>query len=234
MEEDSDLAIERANTAYQASRAACRERQLREREAKRSATDGLLSNTPSAAASAQPSPPPPNDEIPKAVASGLSALGIDRARLERERLARQAKRSGSGSAQLEAGPVVPGPANIQPIASTRLSSHPLQSKGPFPFDAGGEYHLDGELRHVRLLVGSCSTTDDTFSPQNVFGKVSSAFQHVINVLSRTKSRSSSCQRTAGTPTGSSRSCRSPSPVRRSGSSGLPLTTHLSGGEWRAS
>ncbi len=176
-EVNSDAEIERANAAYQASRAASRERQLREREARRAATDGLSSKAPSAASSTHATPPP-QAEAPKPITSGLSALGIDRAQLERERLARQAKRAGSGSAQPEAGPSAPAPARSapapasrQPTHTTRLSNHPLQSKGPFPTDAAGEYYLDGELRHVRLQIGA-STTENTFSPQNVFGQVS--------------------------------------------------------------
>ncbi|BEJ13832.1 hypothetical protein CspHIS471_0310060 [Cutaneotrichosporon sp. HIS471] len=168
VEEDSDAEIERANAAYQASRAASRERQTCEREARRAANDGLSSKAPSVASSTRPSPPP-KAESHKPVASGLSALGIDRAQLERERLARQAQRSASSSTQPEAGPSVTQRSRTQATASIRLSNHPLQSQGPFPTDAAGEYYLDGELRHVRLQIGN-STTDNTFTPQNVFGQ----------------------------------------------------------------
>ncbi|GMK53628.1 hypothetical protein CspeluHIS016_0102140 [Cutaneotrichosporon spelunceum] len=168
-DEDSDAGIERANAAYQASREASRERQVREREARRGATVGLSSKALSVVSSTGPSPPQ-NVKGPERVPIGLSALVIDRAQLERERLARQAMRSGSSSGQPQAGrSVVPQRSQTQRTASMRLSNHPLQSRGTFPTDAAGEYYLDGELRHVRLQIGS-STTDSTFSPQSVFGQ----------------------------------------------------------------
>jgi len=49
--------------------------------------------------------------------------------------------------------------------------HPLQSTGPFPTDAAGEYYLDGEMRHNSLTVGRASSAP-TFSPQQIVGKVS--------------------------------------------------------------
>jgi len=49
--------------------------------------------------------------------------------------------------------------------------HPLQSIGPFPTDAAGEYYLDGEMRHNSLTVGRASSAP-TFSPQQIVGKVS--------------------------------------------------------------
>lgn len=49
--------------------------------------------------------------------------------------------------------------------------HPLQSAGPFPTDAAGEYYLDGELRHVALTIGN-KTEAPTFSPRQVVGAVS--------------------------------------------------------------
>ena len=51
------------------------------------------------------------------------------------------------------------------------SHHPLQSRGPFPTDAAGEYFLDGELRHTTLSIGQRDSRP-TFSPQDVVGKVS--------------------------------------------------------------
>lgn len=175
-DDDSDAEIERANARYQASREASRERQRREREQKRKGSGDSVSQPPSKAASSAGTPAP---EVASAPSVGLSALGIDRAQLERERLARQAKRSQSGSSQPEAGPSQPKqPRSSNPgnpgshTTSARLPNHPLQSKGPFPTDAAGEYYLDGELRHVALQIGN-PTTERTFSPQNVFGKVSS-------------------------------------------------------------
>ncbi|CAK9780729.1 unnamed protein product [Cutaneotrichosporon oleaginosum] len=173
LDDDSDAEMERANAAYQASRAASRERQIREREAKRAATVGPSSKAPSTTTSSARPSPQPKEEADKPVAGGLQALGIDRAQLERERLARQAMRSGSRSVQTPAGQQADAPRGPRPTQRTgtaRLSNHPLQSMGPFPTDDAGEYYLDGELRHVRLQIGS-STTERTFSPQDVFGKI---------------------------------------------------------------
>lgn len=145
------------------------------------ATDGLSSKAPSrvpSVTSSKDGSPSRAAEGSKPAPSGLGAFGIDRAQLERERLARQAQRSQGGNSQPEAGPSsasmsstgLAGRSNSS-ASSTRLSNHPLQSRGLFPTDAAGEYYLDGELRHVRLRIGN-STTENTFSPQNVFGKVS--------------------------------------------------------------
>jgi tyrosyl-DNA phosphodiesterase-1 len=49
--------------------------------------------------------------------------------------------------------------------------HPLQSTGPFPTDAAGEYYLDGEMRHNALTIGRTSSAP-TFSAQQIVGKVS--------------------------------------------------------------
>jgi tyrosyl-DNA phosphodiesterase-1 len=57
-----------------------------------------------------------------------------------------------------------------PPRNTRPSHHPLQSSGPFPSDAAGEYYLDGEMRHNALSIGN-PTSAPTFSPQQVVGKV---------------------------------------------------------------
>lgn len=124
-------------------------------------------------------------EIPSAApvpgpSNGLKALGIDRAQLERERLARQAARAGA-STSAAAGPSKPPTgsshprptkpqAREHPQTSARLPNHPLQSKGPLPQDAAGEYYLDGELRHVRLRIGQPSSSR-TFSIRDIFREV---------------------------------------------------------------
>jgi tyrosyl-DNA phosphodiesterase-1 len=56
--------------------------------------------------------------------------------------------------------------------------HPLQSTGPFPTDAAGEYYLDGEMRHNALTIGR-NTSAPTFSPQQIVGKVSCEDRSVI-------------------------------------------------------
>lgn len=65
------------------------------------------------------------------------------------------------------GPVRSG----NPVKSFQTTHHPLQSRGPFPTDAAGEYYLDGEMRHNALSIGNPSDAP-TFSPQQVVGKVS--------------------------------------------------------------
>jgi tyrosyl-DNA phosphodiesterase-1 len=55
----------------------------------------------------------------------------------------------------------------KPYKSTH---HPLQSRGPFPTDAAGEYYLDGEMRHNALTIGNPSEAP-TFTPHQVVGKV---------------------------------------------------------------
>lgn len=73
-----------------------------------------------------------------------------------------------------------GPSTSQPTAKSTNGNkavvnppthHPLQSTGPFPSDAAGEYYLDGEMRHNALSIGRSSTAP-TFSPQQIVGKVS--------------------------------------------------------------
>lgn len=88
--------------------------------------------------------------------------------------ARIATMSDLSSRNAEAGPSsngAPRPVNrIQPPPS-RPTYHPLQSPGPFPTDAAGEYYLDGEMRHNALTIGRSSTAP-TFSPKQIVGKVS--------------------------------------------------------------
>lgn len=123
-------------------------------------------------------------------------LAFDRAQMEKERLARQKAREEAAPGS-QAGPstervprTVMG--TVTPIAgSNRASSsanssailkgttaasngdfslHPLQSPGPFPRDAAGEYYLDGELRHTELQI--CKPTSArTFSLPQVIGEV---------------------------------------------------------------
>lgn len=74
----------------------------------------------------------------------------------------------------EAGPSSSN--NVRPINGSKSAPrppthHPLQSIGPFPTDAAGEYYLEGEMRHNALSIGRASTAP-TFSPQQIVGKVS--------------------------------------------------------------
>lgn len=160
----------------------------------------------------------------------LSGLALNRAQMERERLARQAARqsqaqnaiaSGSGHPGKSGTPGLPeaavstlgltkqasnigtsdtgtsrpgmaskessngvtrvsGPsiengkvraASKAAIHSGRSSSHPLQSLGPFPSDAAGEYYLEGEMRHTDLTIGEPSDVK-TFAPAQMIGDVS--------------------------------------------------------------
>jgi tyrosyl-DNA phosphodiesterase-1 len=63
------------------------------------------------------------------------------------------------------------PINGSRPATHPATHHPLQSTGPFPTDAAGEYYLDGEMRHNALSIGRASTAP-TFSPRQIVGKVS--------------------------------------------------------------
>jgi tyrosyl-DNA phosphodiesterase-1 len=133
---------------------------------------------------------------PAAPASPLPPMLSDRAAMERERLERQAARQAhaiksAGSYTVKKMPAIPaarpsGSSGIttfadledKPSESSSSTSrpfpktaHPLQSPGPFPRDAAGEYYLDGEMRHTALKLGH-EATEPTFSPEDVFGKVS--------------------------------------------------------------
>jgi len=68
--------------------------------------------------------------------------------------------------------------------------HPLQSTGPFPTDAAGEYYLDGEMRHNALTIGR-ATPAPTFSAQQIVGKVSCQNLIVVPELTSRKARSPS-------------------------------------------
>jgi tyrosyl-DNA phosphodiesterase-1 len=68
--------------------------------------------------------------------------------------------------------------------------HPLQSTGPFPTDAAGEYYLDGEMRHNALTIGR-ATSAPTFSPQQIVGKVSYETRDIVPELMSRKARSPS-------------------------------------------
>jgi tyrosyl-DNA phosphodiesterase-1 len=118
----------------------------------------------------------------------------DRAAMEKERLERQAARlasSGKGYSVVK----MPAPSTHRPSGtggiislgdiaarsgsshtttgapSSKKSDHPLRSRGPFPADAGGEYYLDGEMRHTSLSIGN-PATEPTFGPADVIGRVS--------------------------------------------------------------
>jgi len=77
------------------------------------------------------------------------------------------------SRNAEAGPSSNTTRNTNGSKSTTRppTYHPLQSTGPFPTDAAGEYYLDGEMRHNALTIGRTSSAP-TFSPQQIVGKVS--------------------------------------------------------------
>lgn len=112
---------------------------------------------------------------PGPVSSGLrlGLASIDRAQLEKERLARQAARSGHASTHTPSASTS-DTVNVKrasATASKRDTGHPLQSSGPSPRDAAGEYYLDGELRHTKLRIGEASS-DRTFTAQDVFESVS--------------------------------------------------------------
>jgi tyrosyl-DNA phosphodiesterase-1 len=64
--------------------------------------------------------------------------------------------------------------------------HPLQSTGPFPTDAAGEYYLDGEMRHNALTIGR-NTSAPTFSPQQIVGKVSCQSLFIVGDTDQQKS-----------------------------------------------
>lgn len=51
------------------------------------------------------------------------------------------------------------------------SLHPLQSPGPLPLDAAGEYYLDGEMRQIDVTIGK-ATALQTFTVDQVIGRVS--------------------------------------------------------------
>jgi tyrosyl-DNA phosphodiesterase-1 len=175
--------LEAASAAYQASREAFRDEERRRRAEQ-------LPNPLNSRASSLPTPPP--FSTPSSASStndpalplfnrmhvGTTKLS-DRAQMEKERLARQAAReakagqprgSGVATALSQSGqPSIPSAGPSMPRAQSII--HPLQSPGPFPSDAAGEYYLDGELRHSTLTIGE-PATEPTFDPQRVIGKVS--------------------------------------------------------------
>jgi tyrosyl-DNA phosphodiesterase-1 len=149
------------------------------------------------------------EDAPQPVGLRLGGLQIDRAQMERDRIARQAARMGTSvkpevSKPVESRNAVASsskgasssnaassyraiPSSSKPSSSNgagrtlppplpRLKDHPIQSAGPFPRDAAGEYYVDGELRHVSLRIGRDSTAK-IFSPRDVFGKVSCLTPH---------------------------------------------------------
>ncbi|WWD04867.1 hypothetical protein V865_002938 [Kwoniella europaea PYCC6329] len=136
----------------------------------------------------------PSIETAKAPVLKIGGQVIDRAQLERERRERQAARQAalSGTSTPTTATPTPTPAHTStagpsriagmssitssvssagpstPRASQSSSIHPLQSSGPFPSDAAGEYYPNGELRHVALKIGN-PTTERTFSPAQIVG-----------------------------------------------------------------
>lgn len=181
----SDDAIDRANAEFQKQREADREAQRRARES-RNATPTLAASTPASDAVTPSvdklSATPPVIKVAeiakapeKAVPNGLPS----RAQMEAERLARQAARAGSfatsgaGPSSSTTAAISAGPSSsTQPQrASSALarSAHPFRSSS-FPADDAGEYYPDGELRHSGLTIGD-PTSDPTFSPEQVIGRV---------------------------------------------------------------
>lgn len=146
---------------------------------------------------------PDGDAAPALPAAVLPTVLSGRAQMEAERIARQKAREAAGptsgttstaSSRLptqtssrvatmsdlttrnDAGPsTAPSSSKANGSGQPRrpATHHPLQSPGPFPSDAAGEYYLDGELRHVALTIGQPSQAR-TFSPQQVVGTVSHA------------------------------------------------------------
>lgn len=146
---------------------------------------------PSTANTAALPPTPAPTALPISAASGV--LG-DRAAMEKERLERQAARLASTTKGYSVvkmpAPPTPRPSRSGGITtlgdlanrsgnghassssqSIRQSAHPVQSPGPFPSDAAGEYYLDGETRHSALTIGN-DATEPTFGPADVIGRVS--------------------------------------------------------------
>ena len=121
------------------------------------------------------------------------ALG-DRAQMERDRLARQAAKqstpattSADASTLAASGSRAYVPARLRSLADLSNSRsptpppasaqapatalHPFHSSTPFLSDAGGQYFLDGEMRHTALTIGT-PATERTFSPADMLGDVS--------------------------------------------------------------
>lgn len=192
--DDDDVDIEAANAAFQAEREASREKQQKERDAKRLKVEDVSAKSSSASASSSTKPGPSGAATPvePAAAGGglkLGGLLVDRAQLERERLARQAAKEGKPAPSTEATNATASSSNPptsashhQPAAAstsvpgsssapTRVTNHPLQTASSPPSDAAGQYFLDGELRHVALSIG-INNSARTFSPSQVFGEVS--------------------------------------------------------------
>lgn len=201
-EDSPEASLRAANEAFQAERAADRERQRRERERKRQAASAASQPTspttiPSTAAKSadaavsKDKPAVPSDNTPLLNRAYVDKNQLlDRAQMERERLARQAARqaqaqsssdpkpalssssSGGTSARIATLSSLPesqaGPSRQARSSSSSL--HPLQSSGPFPSDAAGEYYLDGEMRHSELDIGQ-PTTAPTFHIDQMIGKV---------------------------------------------------------------
>lgn len=214
-EDSPEASLRAANEAFQAERAADRERQRRERERKRQ--EAIAASQPASPSHKQPSadtsngaakpeatvseetkdkPAVPSDSTPLLSRAFVDKNQLlDRAQMERERLARQAARqaqaqssttgassvskstpgssSSSGTkariATLSSLPESQAGPSRQPIPTAR-SIHPLQSSGPFPSDAAGEYYLDGEMRHSQLDIGQPAALP-TFNIHQVIGKV---------------------------------------------------------------
>lgn len=134
------------------------EQERLERQRVREASNGRSSGTATnvvSTSSARPVQPPPAVPVQVKTMADLN-------------------RSSSGEVAGSASGSRPIPVNgaTSNGARAKKSYHPLQSPGPFPTDAAGEYYLDGELRHVSLSIGS-KTDSPTFSPHQVVGAVRS-------------------------------------------------------------
>ena len=182
-----------SNAAFQASRQAFREDELRRRQQNEPSNNSVDVEIASASSS--------NATARGAMTATASINGLgDRAQMERERIARQEAKlaqgingglakapqaSSSSSTSRVIGlsdlPTSDGPSSSRPTNGSTNGNrpstkpprlHPLQSAGPFPRDAAGEYYLDGEMRNTHLEIGD-PTSDPTFAPQDMMGKVSS-------------------------------------------------------------
>lgn len=129
------------------------EQERLERQRARQAAAGKSGNVTAVAANGNTSQPP--------VSGARHAQVTTMADLN----SRSTGESSSSATTSKPRPVVGGPSRTKATAH-----HPLQSSGPFPSDAAGEYYLDGELRHTALTIGK-PTDSPTFSPRQIVGKV---------------------------------------------------------------
>ena len=145
------------------------EQERLERQKARAMASGKPSTTPAAASGSTP--------IPTIASGSRSPTGPSVVKTIAD-LDTDSKTGSSGSASTSRPRPVASGSSSRPRVS---SHHPLQSSGPFPSDAAGEYYLDGELRHTALTIGK-PTDAPTFSPKQVVGKVSLSIISRIVVL----------------------------------------------------